>query len=331
MILVTGGTGFVGSNIVVELAGRGVALAVCDRHLDDQRAGNIASVHVAEMIDPESLTSWLDGRRGLEAIVHMGAISATTETDVDLVMKTNVLLSLELWDWCACNRVPFIYASSAQVYGDGSSGFDDDQTAVSMAGLSAITPYGASKLLFDRLVARERDAGRNTPPQWTGLRFFNVYGPREGHKGAMKSVIAKTLPDLLAGRPLRLFRSKRPDYADGGQMRDFICVRDCVDVVCWLLENPGVNGIFNLGTGKARTWLDLGHAMFAALARPANITFIDMPAELDGRYQYFTEARMERLRIAGYDRPFTPLEEGVADYINNHLVPGMRSLQGGQQ
>ena len=230
-------------------------------------------------------------------------------------------LPLELWDWCACYRVPFIYASSAQVYGDGSSGFDDDQTAAAMAGLSAITPYGASKLLFDLLVARERDAGRSTPPQWTGLRFFNVYGPREGHKGVMRSVIAKTLPDLLAGRPLRLFRSKRPDYADGGQMRDFICVRDCVDVVCWLLENPGVNGIFNLGTGKARTWLDLGHAMFAALARPANITFIDMPVELEGRYQYFTEARMERLRVVGYDRPFTPLEEGVADYLNNHLVP----------
>ena len=156
-------------------------------HLDDQQRRNIAGAHVAEMIGPESLASWLNGRRGLEAVVHMGAISATTETDVDLVMKTNVLLSLELWDWCACNRVPFIYASSAQVYGDGSSGFDDDQTAVAMADLSAITPYGASKLLFDRLVARERDAGRSTPPQWTGLRFFNVYGPREGHKGAMRS------------------------------------------------------------------------------------------------------------------------------------------------
>ena len=331
MILVTGGTGFIGSNIVVELAKRGATLAVCDRHLDDARALNIAGANVADMIAPEALPSWLDGRRGLEAVVHMGAVSATTETDVDLVMRTNVSLSLDLWDWCAGNRAPFLYASSAQVYGDGALGFDDDQSAPAMAGLRTITPYGASKLLFDRLVARERDAGRPMPPQWSGLRFFNVYGPRERHKGAMASVIARTLPDLLAGRPLGLFRSHRPDFADGGQMRDFIHVRDCVDVVCWLLDNPGVNGIFNVGTGRARTWLDLAHAMFAALSRPPDIAFIDMPAELRERYQYFTEARMERLRDAGYSRPFTPLEEGVDDYINNHLVAGMRSLQGGQQ
>lgn len=327
MILVTGGTGFIGSNIVRALAAAGVPLAVCDRHVDDLRLGNIAGARVQEMFGPDSIAAWLDGRRSLDAVIHMGAVSSTTETDVDLVMKTNVVLTLQLMDWCAARRVPFIYASSAQVYGDGSRGFDDDESAAAMDALTTITPYGASKLLLDRLVIRERDAGRSMPPQWTGLRFFNVYGPGEGHKGAMASVVSRTLPDIVAGRPLRLFRSCHPDYADGGQKRDFIYVRDCVDVVRWLLGNPAVSGIFNLGTGEARTWLDLGHAMFKALSRPARITFVDMPAALEGRYQYYTRARMDRLREAGYTKPFTSLEDGIADHVSISLA----SDHGGQQ
>ncbi len=331
MILVTGGTGFIGSNIVRALAAASVPLVVCDRHLDDPRLGNIAGAQVLEMIGPDSLAAWLDGRRSLDAVIHMGAISATTETDVDLLMKTNVLLTLRLMDWCVARRVPFIYASSAQVYGDGARGFDDDESTVAMEALTAITPYGASKLLFDRLLIRERDAGRTMPPQWAGLRFFNVYGTGEEHKGAMASVVSKTLPDIAAGKPLRLFRSRHPDYADGGQKRDFIYVRDCVDVVMWLLDNPTVSGIFNLGTGEARTWLDLGHAMFRALARPARITFVDMPAALDGRYQYCTRARMDRLREAGYTKPFTSLEDGIADHVAISLAGAPASHQGGQR
>ncbi len=331
MILVTGGTGFIGSSIVRALAAAGVPLAVCDRHLDDIRLGNIAGARIEEMFGPDSLGAWLEGRRSLDAIIHMGAISATTETDVDLVMKTNVMLSLRLMDWCAAGGVPFIYASSAQVYGDGSRGFDDDESAAAMDALATITPYGASKLLFDRLMIRERDAGRTMPPQWAGLRFFNVYGPGEGHKGAMASVVSGTLPDIVAGKPLRLFRSCHPDYADGGQKRDFIYVRDCVDVVMWLLDNPAVSGIFNLGTGEARTWLDLGHAMFRALSRPARITFVDMPEALRGRYQYYTRARMDRLREAGYTRPFTSLENGIADHVTISLAGGTASHHGGQQ
>ena len=327
MILVTGGTGFIGSNIVQALSAAGVPLAVCDRHLDDPRLGNIAGARVQEMFGPDSLAAWLDGRRSLDAVIHMGAISATTETDVDLVMKTNVLLTLRLMDWCAARRVPFIYASSAQVYGDGERGFDDDESAAAMDALTAITPYGSSKLLFDRLMIRERDAGRTMPPQWVGLRFFNVYGPGEGHKGAMASVVSRTLPDIAAGGTLRLFRSRHPDYVDGGQKRDFIYVRDCVDVVMWLLDNPAVSGIFNLGTGEARTWLDLGHAMFRALSCPARITFVDMPAALEGRYQYYTRARMNRLREAGFAKPFTSLEDGIADHVSISLA----SHQGGQQ
>lgn len=320
MILVTGGTGFIGSNIVAALAARGEEIAVCDRHLDEGRAANIAGLAVAHRVPADNLLAWLGQRDDVAAVIHMGAISATTETDVDLVLRTNVWLSLELWDLCAERGIPFLYASSAQVYGDGSLGFADDESQEAMAALRTITPYGASKLLFDRLVIRERDAGRPTPPQWAGLRFFNVYGPHEGHKGAMKSVIAKTYPAVAAGEPIRLFRSERSDYPDGGQKRDFVHVADCADVVLWLLDHPGVCGIFNLGSGQARTWLDLAHAMFAAMGREPQVEFIALPQALRGRYQYFTQADMAKLRAAGYDRPFTSLEAGVADYVTGYLA-----------
>jgi ADP-L-glycero-D-manno-heptose 6-epimerase len=319
LILVTGGSGFIGSNIVAALVARGDRVAVCDRHFDDERARHLAGLDIAEQVEADDVMTWLAGRGDVSAVVHMGAISATTETDVDLILRTNVWLSIELMDWCTAHHVPFIYASSAQVYGDGDLGFDDDPSQEAMAALRTITPYGASKLLFDRLVARERDAGRALPPQWAGLRFFNVYGPHEGHKGDMRSVIAKTFPALQAGDAMRLFRSDRPDYGDGGQMRDFIYVRDCADVVLWLLDHPGVSGIYNLGTGQARTWLDLAHAMFAALGREPVVEFFEMPDALKGRYQYFTQAEMGRLHAAGYDRPFTSLEDGVADYIHGYL------------
>jgi len=322
VILVTGGTGFIGSNIVAALIRRGERVAVCDRHLDDGRAANIAGLDVAELVPAAGATDWLARRGDVTAVVHMGAISATTETDVDLVLRTHVWLSLELWDLCAARGLPFVYASSAQVYGDGALGFADDESQAAMARLRSITPYGASKLLFDRLVARERDGGRPLPPQWAGLRFFNVYGPHEGHKGDMRSVIAKAYPALAAGGAMRLFRSERPDYADGGQLRDFVHVGDCAAVVLWLLDNPGVSGIFNLGTGQARTWLDLAHAMFAAMGEPPRVEFVDMPDELRGRYQYVTRAEMAKLRRAGYDRPFTALEDGVADYVRGHLAGG---------
>jgi ADP-L-glycero-D-manno-heptose 6-epimerase len=240
--------------------------------------------------------------------------------DVDLILKSNVWLSLELWDWCAANAVPLIYASSAQVYGDGENGFVDDETPAALRRLQAITPYGASKLLFDRLLMREVGQGRAQPPQWAGLRFFNVYGPNEYHKGEQRSVIAKAYAGLAAGGAMRLFKSYRADYPDGGQTRDFVYVADCVAVVLWLLDRGDVNGIFNLGTGHARTWLDLAHAMFAAMGREPKIEFIDMPEVLRGRYQYATEADMTKLRHAGYDAPFTSLEAGVGDYVRNYLA-----------
>jgi ADP-L-glycero-D-manno-heptose 6-epimerase len=321
VILVTGGAGFIGSNIVAGLSQRGRGpIVVADSVRDDDRRANIAKHGVADVVAPDDVMTWLAGRGDVEAVIHMGAISSTTEMDVDLILKSNVWLSLELWDWCAANDVPLIYASSAQVYGDGDKGFVDDETPAALGRLKAITPYGASKLLFDQLVMREVGQDRAQPPQWAGLRFFNVYGPNEYHKGDQRSVIAKAYAGLAAGGAMRLFKSYRPDYPDGGQKRDFVYVADCVAVVLWLLDRGDVSGIFNLGTGQARTWLDLAHAMFAAMGRAPKIDFIEMPEVLRGRYQYVTQADMTKLRRAGYDVPFTSLEDGVGDYIKNFLA-----------
>lgn len=321
MILITGATGFIGSNIAAALARQGATLALCDRHPGTGRGAPLPQAASAQRVPADELMAWLRGRRGLDAVIHMGAITSTTETDADLILRTNVWLPLMLWDWCAQARVPLIWASSAQVYGDGGQGFDDQPCQQTMARLRPVTPYGAGKLLFDRLAVRERDAGRPTPPHWAGLRFFNVYGPFEDHKGDMQSPIAKNFARLRAGGALRLFRSDRPGIADGEQKRDFVHVEDCARVVVWLLAQPQVSGIFNLGTGRARSWLELAGALFAALGRPPAIEFVAMPAALAGRYQYFTQAEMGRLRRAGYERPFIALEQGVADYVRGHLLP----------
>jgi len=270
-------------------------------------------------VAPADLFRWLDGRK-LDAVVHMGAISDTTATDADLVMENNFRCSMRLLDWCTGAGVPFIYASSAATYGDGEAGFSDDERPAALAKLRPRNPYGWSKHLFDRRVLRAVASGEKHPPQWVGLKFFNVYGPNEYHKGPMLSLIARSAAKLAAGEPLRLFRSQRFDYPDGGQRRDFIHVVDVVDVMLWLLDNPKVSGLFNLGTGQAHSWLELGRAMFAAVGKPERIEFIDLPQEIAAAYQYFTEAEMGRLRAAGYESPFTPLEAGVADYVQRYLL-----------
>ena len=249
----------------------------------------------------------------------MGAISSTTEPDVDLIMEVNFRLSKLLWCWCAVHGKRLIYASSAATYGAGEHGFDDDGSLEALAKFRPLNAYGWSKHLFDRWVARELAKGAASPPQWVGLKFFNVYGPNEYHKGGMQSVVAQKYPLALTGEPITLFRSYRPDVPDGGQKRDFVYVRDCVDVALWLLDHPGVNGLFNLGTGQARSFDDLARAVFAALKRPADVRYIDMPEVIRPNYQYFTQASMERLRQAGYTRPFTSLAEGVGDYVGRYL------------
>ena len=249
----------------------------------------------------------------------MGAISATTEPDVDRIVATNFVLSRDLFDWCARKRRRFIWASSAATYGDGALGFDDDPSLAALAALRPLNAYGWSKALFDLYAMREAGRGHG-PSQAVGLKFFNVYGPNEAHKGPMRSVVHKLWPEVVSGRAARLFRSYRGEFPDGGQKRDFVYVRDAAAVVAWLFRQPEVNGLFNLGSGAARSFADLARAVFKAGDREANVEYVDMPEDLRGRYQYFTEARMERLRAVGYGAPFTSLEDGVADYVTGYLA-----------
>jgi ADP-L-glycero-D-manno-heptose 6-epimerase len=321
MIVVTGGAGFIGSNLAAALEARGIAeLVVCDRLGREDKWRNIAKRELAAIVPPEQLLDFLDAHaKDISCLFHMGAISATTERDADLIVRENFTLSLALWDWCARRGVRLIYASSAATFGDGARGFDDDGSIAALARLRPLNAYGWSKHLFDRRVARLVADGGAAPPQWAGLKFFNVYGPNEAHKGSMKSVVAHIYPRAVAGEPARLFRSHRPDYADGGQLRDFIWVGDCVEVMLWLHDNPGTSGLFNVGTGTARSFADLAAAVYRALGREPRIEFVDTPVEIRDKYQYFTQADMGRLRAAGYGRQFTPLEAGVTEYVRDFL------------
>jgi len=321
IIVVTGGAGLIGSNLVAGLEARGEdEIVICDRLGSDEKWRNIAKRELADIVAPEDLLTYLrSSRRRIDAVFHMGAISSTTERDADLIARTNIALPIALWNWCTDNRVRLIYASSAATYGDGAQGFDDDGSIEGLTKLKPMNAYGWSKHVFDRRVARLVAEGGLTPPQWAGLKFFNVYGPNEYHKGAMRSVMNQIHPRAAAGEPARLFKSHHPDYADGGQSRDFIWVGDCVDVMLWLLDTPEVSGLFNLGTGKARSFADLAAATYRAHGREPMIEYIDTPEDIREKYQYFTQARMERLRAAGYDAPFTELEDGIARYVNEHL------------
>ena len=322
MIVVTGGAGFIGSNLVAGLEERGERdVVVCDGMGSGDQWKNLAKRDLADVVLPEDLGAFLQKREsGVRALFHMAAITSTTESDADLVLRTNVQLSSDLWSWCARHQVPFIYASSAATYGDGAEGFDDDGSPQGLARLRPLNLYGWSKHLFDRMVARRVAEGRARPPQWAGLKFFNVYGPNEYHKGAMQSFVAKAFGEASAGQPVTLFRSHHPDYPDGGQMRDFIWVRDCVSVMLWLLDHPEVSGLYNLGTGAARTFLDVVRTLGAALGRETAIGWVDTPAEIRDQYQYFTQAETARLRAAGYREPFLSLEEGVDDYVRGYLA-----------
>ena len=322
MIVVTGGAGFIGSNLVAGMEERGYGpIAVVDELGRQEKWKNLRRRELEELVPPEDVFELLERAKDeISYVFHMGAVSATTEKDADLIVQTNVRLPQVLWDWCTHNGVPFLYASSAATYGDGAQGFDDDGSPEALAGLLPLNAYGWSKHLFDRWVARRIAAGEAAPPQWVGLKFFNVYGPNEYHKGDMMSVVTKAYPAAAAGDPVTLFRSHHPDYADGGQMRDFVYVKDCVDVMIWLMEHAEVDGLFNLGTGKAQTWLELMGALYSAVGREMRVEWKDTPDDIRDKYQYFTQADMGRLRAAGYDRPFRSVEEGVEDYVRQHLA-----------
>ena len=323
MIVVTGGAGFIGSNIVARLtAETAYDVVVCDRleTADLAKWKNLAKHAIADFWSPEELFEQLERHaERIEAVVHMGAISSTTEPDADLILRTNFTLSRDLWDWCAIRGSRMIYASSAATYGDGETGFNDDDDADSLSQLRPLNAYGYSKMLFDQYAVRQADRDQ-TPRQWAGLKFFNVYGPNEGHKGGMKSVVAQIWPKVAAGETVTLFRSHNPNYADGGQMRDFVYVDDVVDIIEFLLQSPQVSGIFNAGSGQARSFADLARATFDAAGKTPSIDYVDTPLSIRDRYQYFTEARMDRIRAAGFGGQSTPLEEGVRRYVQDFLA-----------
>jgi ADP-L-glycero-D-manno-heptose 6-epimerase len=320
---VTGGAGFIGSNIVAKLAeDRDLDVVVCDRlrTVETGKWRNIAKHPIGDFVHPDQMFDWLEKRwREVEVVIHMAAISSTTEPDADKIVQQNFELSRDLFRWCADRQRRFIYASSAATYGDGAHGFDDDNDYDALAALRPLNAYGWSKALFDIFAVRQ--AARDyAPPQWAGLKFFNVYGPNEEHKLSMKSVASQIWPQVRDGHAVQLFKSYRDDIPDGGQRRDFVYVRDVADVVRWLVDHEAVNGVFNLGSGQARSFEEMARAVFAAAGKPAQIDYTPMPPAIRDKYQYFTEAKMERLRAAGYVAPMTGLEDGITDYVQRYLA-----------
>lgn len=314
MIAVTGAAGFIGSNLTHRLAAEGFELLLVDHPLTPAKLHNFAGLTRFRFLEHDAFLHELAAERVCpDAIFHLGACSSTTETDWNYLLQNNVEYSQRLWRWAAMYDTPFVYASSAATYGDGSIGFDD---RTHPADLTPLNLYGKSKNDFDAWVLAEVAAGRPTPQRWAGVKFFNVYGPREQHKGRMASVAWQTYRQIQATCAMKLFRSTDPSIPNGGQQRDFIYVDDCVKHLLWLWKNPHPGGLYNSGTGAARTFFDLANAVFDALDREPNITFIDMPADLARQYQNFTQAEMAKLRGVGCDVPATSLEEGVRRYVH---------------
>lgn len=312
MVVVTGAAGFIGACCVRALRMRGVPVASVDRlEYFDARLEH-KGVDFGERVDTEAIGEWLDAHAPVTAIVHLGACTDTREMDRAYLDRVNLRASQQLWNYATRTGVPFIYASSAATYGDGTSGYDDDEALI--PSLRPLNPYGESKQQFD-LWALEQERTGEHPPAWTGLKFFNVYGFGERHKGSMASIVLHAFDQIRATGRVRLFRSHRAGIADGHQARDFVFVDDVVETIVALVERPLSRGIFNLGSGRARTFADAAQAVFAALGRPVDIEFIDTPADLREQYQYFTEAKMTRLRDAGYARTSTALETGVERYV----------------
>jgi ADP-L-glycero-D-manno-heptose 6-epimerase len=320
MIMVTGGAGFIGSNLHAALVARGCETVVVDRLRSNGKWHNLAKHPPARLLPPDQLEAFLASRPPLAMLFHLGAISETTATDGDAAWAVNVELPLRLWQWCAAQQVPFVYASSASTYGDGSLGFEDDGAVAYLERLRPLNLYGWTKHAFDLRIAGLLEAGQKRPPQWAGLKFFNVFGPNEYHKRGMVSVVKVKHDEIRAGLAPRLYRSDQPEVEDGAQRRDFIWVGDVVDVMLWLRDTPAASGLFNVGTGRARSYRDLAHAVCDAAGVERRIEFVEMPDALQGQYQSFTEAGIARLRAAGYAGQFTPLEEGVRRYVQDYLT-----------
>jgi ADP-L-glycero-D-manno-heptose 6-epimerase len=323
MLIVTGGGGFIGSVLAWALNEAGRAdIVIVDHFGTDEKWRNIAKRDFFEILTIETVSGWLDRYGGeVDAVFHLGANSSTTENDADLVIGTNLNSSIGWWRWCAAHRKPLIYASSAATYGNGTQGFNDAGGLTEYKRLQPMNLYGWSKHAFDLWALREAAKG-HAPPFWAGLKFFNVFGPNEYHKAEMMSLVAKNYGQIAAGETIRLFKSHRPDFADGEQRRDFVYVKDCAEAMLWLWRQGRDSGIYNIGTGTARSFRELMEATGAACGRPTRIEYIDMPSVIRPNYQYLTEANMSRLRAAGFNAPFTPLEDAVRDFVANYLAKG---------
>ena len=315
MILLTGGAGFIGSVMIWKLNNSGNDdVVVADKLHAGSKWKNLRKLLFSDMIDRDDLFDWLKiNDKHIDAVIHLGACTDTTEHNVDYFLQINFEYSKQLWQLCTERRIPYLYASSAATYGAGELGYSDDESVVSA--LKPLNPYGWSKHIFDRWALKQRQS----PPAWYGFKFFNVYGPNEYHKGHMASIIYHAFQQIRNQGTVRLFKSHRDDYKHGEQKRDFIYVKDVVEVLHYFLHSDAASGLYNVGTGTARSYNDLAAAIFAALNRETSIEYIDMPENLRKQYQYFTEAKVEKLKRAGYQASMNGLEAGIADYVANYL------------
>ena len=324
LIIVTGAAGFIGSCLVQFLNENGFEnLVLVDAFEPELKKSNWQDKKFASLVERSLLFEWLETNTPkIDFVFHLGARTDTTEFDYSIHQELNVDYSINMWNYCSANNVPLVYASSAATYGSGELGYNDDHNIINE--LKPLNPYGVSKNEFDKWVLNEIEANEKQPPFWAGLKFFNVYGPNEFHKARMASVIWHSFNQIKNNGEVKLFRSHRPDFKDGQQLRDFVYVKDVVKVMFYLMQssakNSGVpSAIYNLGTGKARSFYDLAAATFRGLDMQPNITFIDMPEDIRDKYQYFTEANMKKLIDTGYTEPFYSLEDGVNDYVRNYL------------
>lgn len=317
MIVITGSAGFIGSCLVSKFNSEGISdLVLVDDFSKHEKDKNLEEKKFKLKLERDVFADWLRTHaKEVQYLIHIGARTDTTEFDVELFNKLNLNYTKTLWTICSEHNIPFIYASSAATYGLGEHGYKDDEQKIPL--LKPLNPYGDSKNDFDKWAIVQKQ----TPPNWQGLKFFNVYGPNEYHKARMASVIFHAYHQIKSTGKVKLFRSHNPEYKDGEQLRDFVYVKDVVNVIWYLFKNQPKSGIYNLGSGTARTFLDLTRATFKALNVEANIEFVATPIDIRDKYQYFTEADMQKLKSAGYSKPFTTLEEGVTDYVKNYLVP----------
>jgi len=325
MIILTGGGGMIGSMIAWHLNTQMNFddFVIVDDLINKQQENNFNKRKFIEYIEKDELKKYLSDKKNVSAVIHMGAISATTESNFNRLLQSNIRFSQALWHWCAENKVPFIYASSAATYGDGSVGYDDNESELDK--LSPLNAYGYSKHFFDRWVQLELSKNQPTPPQWCGLKFFNVYGPNEYHKGRMASVVFHSFNQFKETNQIKLFKSEHPSYADGMQVRDFIYVKDAVKIIIFFLNNNNFSGLYNAGTGNAETFKALAEAVLInTKGQPNDIKYIEMPNDLKGKYQYYTQATMNKINSIGFNDNFMNLKEGVTDYLENYLLTSDR-------